>query len=124
MLRILFLSLNVALLQGNPVAKEKDRCGYEITTTQNFDVTTVPDVFECPLPEYFDPLSKWKMYSLINRRQLHILSIKPKLDMRLFVDFCVFPRFSLDLPELNLKLFSSAVQNNFRFSSGKFRVRH
>ena len=32
-------------------------------------------------------------YSLINRRELHIFSIKPKLDMRLFVDFCVFPRF-------------------------------
>ena len=60
-------------------------------------------------------------YSLINRRQLHIFSIKPKLDMRLFVDF---PRFSLNLPELNLKLFSSAVQNNFRFSSGKFREEH
>ena len=60
MLRILFLSLNVALLQGNPVAKEKDRCGYEITTTQKLGVTTVPDFFECLLPEYFDPLSKWK----------------------------------------------------------------
>ena len=47
-------------------------------------------------------------------------SIKPKLYMRLFVDFCVFPRISLNLPELNLKLFSSAFQNNFRFSSGKF----
>ena len=31
------------------------------------------------------------MYNLINMRQLHIFSIKPKLDMRLFVDFCVFP---------------------------------
>ncbi len=30
-------------------------------------------------------------------------SIQPKLDIRLFVDFCVFPRFSLNLPELNLK---------------------
>ena len=29
-------------------------------------------------------------YSLINMRQLHIFSIKPKLDMGLFVDFCVF----------------------------------
>ena len=37
-------------------------------------------------------------------RQLHIFSIKPKVDMRLFVDFCVFPCFSLNLPELNLKL--------------------
>ena len=41
--------------------------------------------------------------------------------MRLFVDFCVFPRFSLNLPELNLKLFWTAEENNFRFSSGKFR---
>ena len=44
---------------------------------------------------------------LINRRQLHIFSIKPKLDMRLFVDFCVFLCFSLNLPELNLKLFKT-----------------
>ena len=29
-------------------------------------------------------------YSLINRRQLHIFSIKPRLDMRLFIDFCDF----------------------------------
>ena len=29
-------------------------------------------------------------YSLINTRQYHIVSIKQKLDMRLFVDFCVF----------------------------------
>ena len=41
--------------------------------------------------------------------------------MRLFDDFYVFPCFFLSLPELNLKLFSSAVQNNFRFNSGKFR---
>ena len=39
MLRILFLSLNVALLQGIPVAQVsqvsqgKDRCGYNIETT-------------------------------------------------------------------------------------------
>ena len=41
--------------------------------------------------------------------------------MRLFVDFCVFPRFSLNLPELKLKLFWTAEENNFRCSSGKFR---
>ena len=57
----------------------------------------------------------------MNMTQLHIFSIKSKLDMRLFVNFCVSPRFSLNSPELNLKLFSSAVQNNFRFSSGKVR---
>ena len=61
------------------------------------------------------------IYSLLNRKQLHIFSIKPKLDIRLFVYFCVFPRFSLNVPELNLKLFWTAEKNNFRFSSGKFR---
>ena len=30
------------------------------------------------------------LYMLINMIQLHIFSIKPKLDMGLFVDFCVF----------------------------------
>ena len=57
-------------------------------------------------------------------RQLHVFSIKPKHDMRLFVDFYVFYHFSLNLPELNLKLFYSADQNNFRFISGKFRGKH
>ena len=63
------------------------------------------------------------LYSLINMRQLHIFSVKPKLDMRLFVDFCVFPRFSMNLPELNLKLFWTAEENNFRFREkwGKHR---
>ena len=32
----------------------------------------------------------------------------------------VLPRISLNLPELTLRLFCSNVQNNFRFSSGKF----
>ena len=41
--------------------------------------------------------------------------------MILFVDFYVFPHFSLNLPELNLKLFCAAEQNNLKFSSGKFR---
>ena len=59
-------------------------------------------------------------YSLMNMRQLHIFSIKPKLDKRLFVDFCVFPHFSLNLPELKLRLFWTAEENNFRFWSGKF----
>ena len=30
------------------------------------------------------------LYSLINMRQLNIFSIKPKHNMRLFVDFCIF----------------------------------
>ena len=70
MLTTLFLSLNVALLQGIPVAQVsqvslgKDRCGYNIetTTTQKPKSTTTPsfkvDLFECPVPDYFDPLSK------------------------------------------------------------------
>ena len=48
-------------------------------------------------------------------------SIKSKLDMQLFVGFCVLPRFYLHLLDLNLKLFCFDVQNNFRFRSGKFR---
>ena len=39
------------------------------------------------------------LYSLINMRQLHIFSIKPKLDMGLFVDFCVFTWIWLNLPD-------------------------
>ena len=54
-------------------------------------------------------------------RQLHIFSIKPKLEMRLFVSFCVLPRFSLNLPDLNRKLLWTSNQNNFWFKSGKFR---
>ena len=33
------------------------------------------------------------LYSLINKRQLHIFYNKPKLDDQLFVDFCVFTCF-------------------------------
>jgi hypothetical protein len=72
MLRILFLSLNVALLQGISVAQvdqvpqEKNRCGHVIerTTTQKPSFTTEPlyklDPFDCPVPDFFDPLSKYK----------------------------------------------------------------
>ena len=58
--------------------------------------------------------------------QLHIFSIRPKLYMRLFVDFCVLPLFYLNLPDLNLKLFWTSKQNNFRFRSGtgKNQVKH
>ena len=59
---------------------------------------------------------KKKKYSLIKTRQLHTFSIKPKVDVWLFVDFCVF---SLNLPDLNLKLFCFDVQNSFRFRSVK-----
>ena len=52
-------------------------------------------------------------------------SLKPNLDMGLFVDFYVFLWIQtawilLDLPDENLKLFCLNVQNNFRFRSGKF----
>ena len=74
MLRIFFLSLNAALLQGIPVAQvdqvpqEKNRCGYNIetTTTQKPSFTTEPlyklDPFDCPLPDFFDPLRKYKTF--------------------------------------------------------------
>ena len=74
MLIILFLSLNVALLQGIPfaqvsqVSQGKDRCGYDIetTTAQKPSFTTETsyklDPFECSVPEYFDPLSKCSPY--------------------------------------------------------------
>ena len=37
---------------------------------------------------------------------------------------CCFLCFAPNLPELNLKLFSSDVQNNFKLSSGKFGAKH
>ena len=37
---------------------------------------------------------------------------------------CWFLCFPLNLPKLNLQLFCSDVQNNFRFSSGRFKERH
>ena len=64
MMRLLFISLNVALLvEGNPVALEKDRCGFQIATTQKPITTTKSyklDLFDCPVPGFFDPLSKCK----------------------------------------------------------------
>ena len=65
------------------------------------------------------PSKSWD-YSLISTKQLHIFSINPKLDMQLFVDFCVFTRFWLNLSDRNLKLFWTSKQNNFRFRSSKF----
>ena len=69
--------------------------------------------------KYFLKLQSYS-YSLISTRQLHIFSIKPKLDMQLFVDFYVFTRFWLNLSDRNLKLFWTSKQNNFRFRSSKF----
>ena len=45
-------------------------------------------------------VTKRKSYSSINMRQLNIFSIKPKLDIKLFVEFCIFS-------DCNLKLFLS-----------------
>ena len=73
MLSTLILSLNTGLLQGIPVAqidqvpqKNALRCGYDIetTTTQKPGFTTEPlyklNPFDCPLPDFFDPLSEYK----------------------------------------------------------------
>ena len=60
-----------------------------------------------------------QLYSLSNMRQLHILFNSSKT---WHVIVCWFLFFSLNL--LNLKLFCSDVQTNFRFSSGKFGGKH
>ena len=69
MLRILILSLNAASLQGIPVAqvdqipREKDKCGYDIetrTTQKPTEPLYKLDQFDCPVPEFFDPLSEYK----------------------------------------------------------------
>ena len=50
----------------------------------------------------------------------YFIQFSQNLTFELFVDVCVFPLIPPNLSELNLKLFCSDVQNNFRFSSGKF----
>ena len=70
-------------------------------------------VVELPTQNFLK-IARIFMYSLINMRQLHIFSIKPKLDMRLFVDFCVFTWIWLNLPDRNIRLFWTSKQNNFR----------
>ena len=57
----------------------------------------------------------------MNMRQLHILFNSAKTWT---VIVCWFLCFPPNLPELNLKLFCSNVQNNFRFISGKFGGKH
>ena len=54
-------------------------------------------------------------------KQLHILFNSAKT-WHVIVGW--FLCFSPNLPELNLKLFCSDVQNNVTFSSGKFRDKH
>ena len=46
-------------------------------------------------------------------------SIKPKLDMTLFVDFCVFTCFYQFLHDVLIKLFCFDLQNNFMIRSCK-----
>ena len=60
-------------------------------------------------------------YSWMNMRQLHILFNSAKT---WHVIVCWFLCFPPNLPELNLKLFWTSEQNNFRFSSGKFGEKH
>ena len=65
--------------------------------------------------------AKWIWHSSI------FSSIKPKHDKQLFVYFCVFPRFYLDLPILCRKLFWTSNQNNFgskQVNSGKNGEKH
>ena len=56
-------------------------------------------------------------YSLMNMRQLHILFNSAKTWHEIV---CWFLCFSLNLPELIIKLFRKSEQNNFMISSGKF----
>ena len=95
MLTILFLSLNVALLQGIPVAQVsqvsqgKDRCGYNIetTTTQKPKLTTLPsfrlDPFECTVPEYFDPLGKYVQHLAIYYSKVSKVRVNLYLSFRI-----------------------------------------
>ena len=57
----------------------------------------------------------------MNMRQFHILFNSAKT---WHVIVCWFLCFPPNLPELNLKLFCSDVQNIVRFSSGKFEGKH
>ena len=59
---------------------------------------------------------RFEEYSLINMRQLQI---KPKLDIGLFVDFCVFTCFCQFLHDMIIKLFCFDLQNNIMITSSK-----
>ena len=59
---------------------------------------------------------KRKGFGLMNMRQLHILFHKPKLDIRSFVDFCVYLFL---LHDVLMKLFWRSKQNNFIRASCK-----
>ena len=65
----------------------------------------------------YSKLEIWLKYSLMNMRQPHILFNSAKT---WHVIVCWFLCLPPNLPELRKKLFCSDVQNNFRFSSGKF----
>ena len=78
---------------------------------------------------FFSPINKEFVFCisnqvlqlLMNMRQLHIIFNSAKT---WHVIVCWFLCFPLNLPELNLKLFWTSEQNNFRLSSGKFRGKH
>ena len=57
----------------------------------------------------------------MNMRQLHILNNSAKT-WHMIVSW--FLCFASNLPELNLNLFLTSEQNNFRFSLGKFGEKH
>ena len=72
-------------------------------------------------PTYFGWHLQRTSYSLINMRQLHTFFYQTKTWHVIVCWFLCFTPFSLNLPDLNLKLFWTSKQNNFRFKSGKFR---
>ena len=60
-----------------------------------------------------------QVYNLMNMRQFHIFSIKPELDIRLFVDFCAFTCFYQLVHNVLIKLFCRSQQNSFMSTSCK-----
>ena len=59
-----------------------------------------------------------QVYNLMNMRQFHIFSIKPELDIRLFVDFFVFTCFYWCLHDVHIRLFCRLQQQNFKSTLG------
>ena len=84
-----------------------------------FDTSTLPpgSLISCvswsPKGNYLISTAKWIWDSFI------FSSIKPKLDMGLFVDFCVFTCFYQFLHDVLIKLFCFDLQNNFMSTSCK-----
>ena len=76
---------------------------------------------------HHDPLNYWTIKKTIKKLvglQLNEYETAPYLiqfSRNLTCDCLLISVFPPNLPELNLKLFWTSEQNNFRFSSGKFR---